>query len=206
MNLSSLYDINDTFWELDEKEQNEILSNILDYANKKGKSSFETEVTKLFNLEEDDSPITLVYQALSTDCPDWSLFFKNEIIRGFEFAKKSSSRKVIFNNINETSYASNSEIDSKVRGEIVDYLEQQLETQDIRILYESIGLIETWILKEPKRFQSSIKKLQEFLRHDHWRIRNIAHICLVSFNAVPQNYNPSIMDRIRISLFSNSEF
>jgi len=35
MNLSSLYDINDTFWELDEKEQNEILSNILDYANKK---------------------------------------------------------------------------------------------------------------------------------------------------------------------------
>ena len=68
--------------DLNESQKNIVLNKVLKYANKIGRIEFEMEVIKTFSLEDESSNIEVVYESLRNDCPKWSEYFRNEIIRG----------------------------------------------------------------------------------------------------------------------------
>ena len=105
-----------------------------------------------------------------------------------------------------SAYAANKKVHLSVRDEIVEYLTNQLETDNIRILFEVIGFLELRILEHEDRYSSSINRVQLLLQHNNWRIREITLLTLTSWSAVSKNYKKSIFDHIKNYFLSFEEF
>jgi len=133
---------------------------------------------------------------LSEEPKKWGGFFVEEYQRAFKEAETSPIPFEILDSLEETTFMR--EDGSGFSDEIIKICAHYLDHKKVQIRYKAIWLLDCWIdEKNQHNYKHIIQKITRRLNDENWKIRSITHSALDNWNALPKNFSPLLMDRIR---------
>jgi hypothetical protein len=175
----------DSFWDVNEDEKKNILSDVLKYANS-NQQKFKNEINQV-KFDKDLMALPIISEALSTDTENWGQFYVDLLDDILETARQSSKPNDVLNNLQEFAYI---EKDNRpFVQKIVDRLYKELESEELDIKLASIWTLPNFIDNSSIRNKSSIvEKLRQQLFDQNWKVRVVAFKSLGYGNLLPDGY------------------
>jgi len=184
-----------SFYELDMPEQDAIFAQIRAYANA-NKTRFIQEV-RTFDLQEELSPLPLVYEAIAKDSDNWSDFYVDEIKRVLDFSLTTDNPKGVLDNLNELVFNLDTADAPHIR-KIMDMLGQAVEATNATVRREAIFLVSGILNSDNlKQYHALVSSITARLHDPAWRVRYTAYLALTDANALPAGFKLSLLDRLR---------
>jgi hypothetical protein len=183
----------DSFWDVNEDEKKNILSDVLKYANS-NQQKFKNEINQV-KFDKDLMALPIISEALSTDTENWGQFYVDLLDDILETARQSSKPNDVLNNLQEFAYI---EKDNRpFVQKIVDRLYKELESEELDIKLASIWTLPNFIDNSSIRNKSSIvEKLRQQLFDQNWKVRVVAFKSLGYGNLLPDGYKLSLKDKV----------
>lgn len=189
-----------SFYDLDEYEQDAILAQIRTYANE-NKSRFTKEVRAL-DLTDELSPLPLIYEAIASDPDNWSDFFCDEIKRVLDFSLTIDKPAATLDNLQELIFNLDTTDAPHIRKMMVT-LGPYLASAKAIVRREAIFLISGILNSEnAKDYPSLVSGIVERLKDPDWRVRHLAYLALKDAGALPDGYKPFLLDQLRRQFFN----
>jgi hypothetical protein len=183
----------DSFWDVNEDEKKNILSDVLKYANS-NQQKFKNEINQV-KFDKDLMALPIISEALSTDTENWGQFYVDLLDDILETARQSSKPNDVLNNLQEFAYI---EKDNRpFVQKIVDRLYKELESEELDIKLASIWTLPNFIDNSSIKNKSSIvEKLRQQLFDQNWKVRVVAFKSLGYGNLLPDGYKLSLKDKV----------
>lgn len=188
----------DSFWNVDEDEKKNVLSEILIYANS-NQQKFKNEIDQV-KFDKDLMALPIISEALSTDTENWGQFYVDLLDDILETAKQSKKPNDILNNLLEFSYI---EKDSRpFVQKIVDRLYKELESENLNVKLASIWTLPYYLDNSAIRNKSLIiDKLRQQLFDQNWKVRVVTFKSLGFKDLLPDGHKLSLKDRLTKLVF-----
>lgn len=182
------------YWdEISEQEENQLIDDILQYANS-NPQSFKSDLQKV-RFDPELTPLPVVLEALSYDTANWGQFYVDLLNDILETANQVDKPQTILNSLMEFSYIE--EDDKPFVQKIVDRLYQALDSDNIHTklvcIYTLPGYLGNKTIKNSKVITAA---LQQKLNDDNWKVRVVAFRALGYENLLPEGFRLSLKDRL----------
>lgn len=188
-----------SFWETDsEQEEQQLLTDILQYANKNPEKFIQDLQEVQFDKEL--MPLAVVLEALSKDTDKWGQFYADTLDEIFEQAKVANKPQDILSCLTEFGYI---EKDSRPFVQrIVDRLFKETESDNLPTKLAAIWMLPPY-LKNPSIENKSLitEKLQQKLDDGNWKVRYVSFEALGYEDMLPVGYKLIMGDKIRKFIF-----
>lgn len=183
------------FWdEMENEERDQLLTEILDYANS-SPSSFRREMSQI-RFNETYDPLPIVAEALVKQAQNWGDFFVETIQAIFAEAKRSTKPKNILELVYEFTLMEDSEHPFVQR--LVDILHNESQSEHLESRLAAISRLPPFLENKTVRNSSKIKKsLQHMLSDNNWKVRYVTYHSLKLDNMLPPNTKLRIQDKLR---------
>lgn len=183
-----------TYWdEISEEEENQLLDDILQYANS-NPQSFKSDLQKV-RFDPELTPLPVVLEALSYDTTNWGQFYVDLLNDILETANQVDKPQTILSSLMEFSYIEQDE--NPFVQKIVDRLYRSLDSDNIHIklvcIYTLPGYLGNKTIKNSKVITAA---LQQKLNDDNWKVRVVAFRALGYENLLPEGFRLSLKDRL----------
>jgi len=188
----------DIFYDTTKDEQNNILKDILNYANS-NPQKFKREFDEMKFNEEFD-PSAIISEALSKDTETWGQFYIDFLEDIFEKADHSHKPNDILYHLTDFAYIEEDE--RPFVQKIVDRLYKEIDSKNLHIKIAVIWILPNFFGNTSIKNESMIvDKLQQQLYHENWKVRVVAYKSLGFENLIPDGYKLSFKDKMTKLIF-----
>ncbi len=187
----------ENYWSESDEQQEIILNDILQYAGK-NPEAFRSEMKRVI-FDEDHSPLSVVFEALSKDTANWSEFFVETLDHLFIEAKKLEDPQFILYDLSAFTYL---ELDESSIQRMVDRLYKEINSDIFLIKIAALWTLPSFLTTHSIRNRQRITgSLREKLNDPDWRVRYVAYKSLGYEDLLPEGYKLSIGDRLRKMIY-----
>lgn len=184
------------YWsDIEAFEQEEILNEVLMYANK-DPHAFQIEF-KEFQFEDDFFAIPVIFEALIAHSDEWDFFYMDFLNDIFEVAKISKTPNEILSCLDE--FTMFSDDDYAISQKVVDRILKELNGNHYQCKIAAIITLSEFIDAPGVRRSNVVKSsLHEFLNSSDWGIRVVTYDVLKTFGHLPDGARLSFMDNFKL--------
>lgn len=186
---------NESYYDLDESEQDMILAQIRAYATA-NKLKFLQEVRDL-DPQDESSPLALIYEALANAPDNWGDFFSQEIKRIMDLGLTLEKPENVFAHLYELIFNLENRDAPHLRM-VLDTLGQYLETTTSIVRREALYLINGILdINNSNQYPALVSTIKALLKDPDWRVRYLAFSTLKDAGALSESYQLPFLDRLR---------
>lgn len=186
------------FWDLDETGSDNLLADILRYANANPKKFRDETEPVLF--DEELEPLQIILEALSKDTETWGQFYVDTLNKIFVEAEKYNDPTGILFNLIEFTYIEDDR--RPFVQKIVDRIFKETDSDNHAIKLAAISSLPTYLKNTSITNRSLLlESLQQKLHDKNWKVRYVSFKSLGFENLLPDGYKLSIADKIRAMIF-----
>jgi hypothetical protein len=194
-NLSHVADKLIHFFDLEGQESELLLQEVEEIIASTEKEEIINDIRNNFP-QISFSGIGQIYEVLAKNPERWGDFYVEEIKRAYLHAERSDAPFPILDCLEELSLIKNK--NQPFGHQVIEFLAPYLNHEKPVFRFKALYHLGDWMEDgNQEKFNFLIYEIQKKLKDDNWQVRYVAELVLKDLNAVPNNYTPSLFDKMQ---------